>query len=358
MPSPKVFIFAGVDRSRDTRLLEEAGCELVVGDASWMTPQGNNEDQMCLMAQDADALIGTSIRSSPISRRVMQSSETLRIVAKYTIGVDDIDVEAATDLGILVTNSPVESNWGAVAEGTIGLMLTLLKKQRERDALVRGGAWRDENAAGTYIGSRASDGYPGITLGIVGLGRIGGRIANLLRPWNIRILAYDPYIPASRFTEHGVQSADLTTLLRESDVVSLHVILTRETRHMIGAEQLALMKPTAVLVNTSRGPVVDEAALATALREGGIRAAALDVFEEEPLPEASRKRLAELEDKVLLSPHMVASNAGSGMGLGTTMATEAVLRALRGELPDNVFNKEAIPRWRERFENNALLKNA
>jgi D-3-phosphoglycerate dehydrogenase len=355
MLSPKVFVFAGVDRNRDSRLLEEAGCQLVIGDASWMTPQGNNEDEMCLMAQNADALIGTSIRSSPINRRVMLSSETLRIVAKYTIGVDDVDIEAATDLGILVTNSPVESNWGAVAEGTIGLILALLKKPRERDMLVRTGQWRDESAAGTYLGARASDGYPGITLGIVGLGRIGGRIANLLRPWNMRILAYDPYVAESRFAEHGVESTDLSTLLRESDVVSLHVILTPETRQMISVEQLTLMKPTAVLINTSRGPVVDEIALAAALRQETIRAAALDVFEEEPLPEASRQRLADLGGKVLLSPHMVASNAGSGMGLGTTMATEAVLKALRGQVPDNVFNKEAIPQWLTRFENKPLL---
>src|SRR5690348_3227709 len=117
MTAPKVFLFAPADKEGEThRQLEQAGCELVFGNASWETPLGDNEAEMALMAQSAVALAGTSIRSSPITRRIMQASDDLRIVAKYTIGVDDVDVEAATDLGILVTHSPTESNWGAVAE--------------------------------------------------------------------------------------------------------------------------------------------------------------------------------------------------------------------------------------------------
>jgi phosphoglycerate dehydrogenase-like enzyme len=202
------------------------------------------------MAMGCDALVGTSIRSSPITRRTLESSNKLRIVAKYTIGVDDIDVEAATALGILVTHSPTESNWGGVAEGAITSMLTMLKKVRERDRCLKDGhAWREDRLLGTYVGSRA-DGYPGITLGLVGLGRVGSRVATLMRPWQARILAYDPYVPEAKFAEYGVERVDLNTLLRESDVVSLHVVLTRETRHMIGAEQLGLMKPTAILINT------------------------------------------------------------------------------------------------------------
>ena len=113
--------------------------------------------------------------------------------------------------------------------------------------------FRSSQLQGTYLGSRA-DGYSGITLGLIGLGRIGSRIATLLRPWKMRILAADPYVPDAKFLEHGVTRVDLPTLLRESDVVSLHVVLTRETRHMISTEQLAMMKPTAILINTSRGP--------------------------------------------------------------------------------------------------------
>src|SRR5215470_7232892 len=116
----KVFIFAPVDEARDThRRLEEEGCALVLGKASWDTPQGNSEAEMIVMARDCDALMGTSIRNAPISRAIMQSSDRLRIVAKYTIGTDDVDVEAATDLGSLVTHGPTKSNWGGGAEGTI-----------------------------------------------------------------------------------------------------------------------------------------------------------------------------------------------------------------------------------------------
>ena len=151
----------------------------------------------------------------------------------------------------------------------------------------------------------------------------------------------------SRFADHGVTRVDLPTLLRESDVVSLHVVLTRETRHMMAAKEFGLMKPTALFINTSRGPCVQEGALVEALLKGQIGGAALDVFEEEPLAQDSQLR--NLGDKVLLSPHMISSNVGSGLGPGITWATESVLRALRGEVPDNVYNKEVIPRWERRF---------
>src|SRR5260370_27257496 len=187
MAAAQVFIFAPADRDGDThRQLERANCELVLGKASWEPPVGDNEAEIAALAQFADALIGTSIRSSPISRRVMESSERLRIVAKYTIGVDDIDVEAATELGILVTHSPTESNWGAVAEGTVAMMLCLLKKLRERDAHLKGGgSWRDERLEGVYVGRRDEDAYPGIVVGLVGLGRVGRREARLRPPENL-----------------------------------------------------------------------------------------------------------------------------------------------------------------------------
>jgi len=344
----KVLVFAPADQTGAThRKLEAAGCELVLGKASWDTPQGDSEPEMIAMARHCDALVGTSIRNTPISRRVMESSRNLRIVAKYTIGTDDVDVEAATELGILVTHGPTESNWGGVAEGTIAAMLTMLKKSRERDQhMKKAGGWRLQELQGTYLGARA-DGYRGITLGLIGLGRIGSRIATLMRPWNMRILATDPYVPESTFTDHGVERVDLDTLLRESDVVSLHVVLTRETRHMIGPTQLALMKPTAILINTSRGPCVQEPALVEALFRNQIAGAALDVFEEEPLTADSQLR--NLGDKVLLSPHMVSSNVGSGLRPGIAWATESVLHALRGDVPDNVYNRDVIPRWQSRF---------
>ena len=335
MSPAKVLIFAPVDEARDTHAkLEEHGCELRLGKASWDTPHGNNEGELAQMATGCHALMGTSIRNAPISRKVMESSAGLRVIAKYTIGVDDVDVEAATDMGILVCHGPTESNWGGVAEGTITAMLTMLKKVRERDRHLKdGGSWRDQQLQGTYLGARA-DGYAGITLGLIGLGRIGSRIATLLRPWRMKILATDPYVPESTFTEHGVTRVDLPMLLRESDVVSLHVVLTRETRHMLGAEQLALMKRKAILINTSRGPCVQEAALIEALLKGQIGGAALDVFDVQPLPPDDA-----LFDcpNLLLTPHIAGITATSSRAMAVGSAEE-MLRILRGEAPLNLVN--------------------
>ena len=317
MGKPKVFVFAPEQTGKIGDTLDKlaaAGCEIVQGEASWQTPQGNSEDEMAVMARGADALMGTSIRSSPITRRIMEASDKLRIVAKYTIGVDDVDVEAATRIGIIVTHSPTEANWGGVAEGTVAMILTLLKKVRERDRAMKDGKWRDAALQGTYLGSRLQDGAEGITVGIVGLGRIGRRLSELLRPWRMRILACDPFVERARFTLHNVIECDLDSLLAQSDVVTLHVTLNKTSEKLIDAKALAKMKPTAVLINTSRGPVVEEAALVEALGKGAIAAAGLDVFEQEPLAKTSPLR--ELGDKVLLSAHMVTANRASGIKPG------------------------------------------
>ncbi len=348
MSKPKILIFAPREEPQSIlAALESAGCEIAVGDRAWQLPRGAHEDAFAAAAREAVALMGTSIRETPVSRRIMQASQRLRIVAKYTVGVDDVDIEAATDLGILVCHAPTESNCFAVAETTVAMLLAILKKVRERDADVRAGKWREPHHGSTYVGSRLSDDYPGITLGLVGLGRIGTRVAQLMAPWRIRILAYDPYIEPARFFLAGARKADYDTLLRESDVVSFHVVLTKETRHMLGERELGLMKPGAVVINTARGKVVDEAALARALAAGRLYAAAIDAFEEEPLPLESPLRT--LGDKVLLSPHSAGFNGGGELRPGVAWAARSVLAALSGQVPDNVYNKDVIPRWKERF---------
>src|SRR2546427_3831471 len=193
MSAATVFIFAPVDEARDShKTLEAEGCELRLGKASWDTPQGNSEPELIRMAQGTHALMGTSIRNVPISRKIMESSTELRIVAKYTIGVDDVDVEAATDMGMLVCHGPTESNWGGVAEGTITAMLTMLKKVRERDRhLKQRGEWRDPGLPGTDFGSPAG-GHPRIPPPVVGRGGDGRRIAPPDRPREMRKLATDP----------------------------------------------------------------------------------------------------------------------------------------------------------------------
>jgi phosphoglycerate dehydrogenase-like enzyme len=263
MPKPRILIYAPREEPPEIyQKLEQAGYELSFGDKSWQMPHGKHEDAFAAAAREAVALMGTSIRHTPISRRIMQASQRLRIVSKYTVGIDDVDVEAATDLGVLVCNAPTEANCFAVAESTIAMMLALLKKLRERDSDIRDGKWRELDVVSTYVGSRASDGYPGITFGIVGLGRIGTRVAQLLAPWKVRILAYDPYVEPSKFLLHSVERVDYLTLLRECDVVSFHVVLTKETCFMLSEREIALMKCNAIVINTARGKVIDEAAIA------------------------------------------------------------------------------------------------
>jgi phosphoglycerate dehydrogenase-like enzyme len=347
MPSSKVLIFAPREEPEDVLAqLRERGCEIALGKKEWQFPRGSHEDELVEAARECVALMGTSIRHTQITRRVLEASQRLRIVAKYTVGVDDVDTEAATELGIMVCHAPTESNCFAVAESTMMMILAMLKKAMERDADVRAGKWREPQHGTTYLGARA-DGYPGITIGLVGLGRIGTRVAQLLAPWRVRVIAHDPHIPPANFLLAGVKSVDYETLLRESDVVSFHVTLTKETRYMLRDEQIALMKPTAHVINTARGKVIEEAAVARAIQAGRLRGAAIDAFEEEPLPMDSALR--SLGHKVLLSPHSASFSEGGELRPGITWALRSVLTALAGGIPDNVYNKDVIPRWRERF---------
>ena len=344
---PKVLIYAPREEPDDILAsLRERGCEVAFGDKTWQFPRGSHEDELAAAARDAVALMGTSIRHTPITRRVLEASQRLRIVAKYTVGVDDVDTEAATELGIMVCHAPTESNCFGVAESTMMMILAMLKKAVERDQDVRAGKWREPHHGTTFLGARA-DGYAGVTIGLVGLGRIGTRVAQLLAPWRVRVIACDPYLPPANFLLAGVRQVDYETLLRESDVVSFHVTLTKETRYMLRDEQIALMKPNAIVVNTARGKVIEEAAVARAIQEGRLRGAAIDAFEEEPLPMESPLRA--LGSKVLLSPHSASFNEGGELRPGIQWALRSVLAALDGRIPDNVYNKDVIPRWRERF---------
>jgi glyoxylate reductase len=247
----------------------------------------------------------------------------LRVVANFGVGYDSVDVIEATRRRIVVSNTP-DVLTEATAELTIALLLALLRRVVEGDRRVRR---RDEWAlAPTFM---LGEGLAGKTLGIVGLGRIGREVARLAEAFGMRVVhtrGSGPY-----------EELPLDRLLAEADVVSLHVPLTPETRHLIGVRELTLMRPSAVLVNVSRGPVVDEAALVDTLAEGRIAGAALDVYEHEPEVSAG---LIELEN-VVLSPHLGSSThaAREAMGMLCADALDAVL--LRNELPANAVNPEA-----------------
>jgi D-3-phosphoglycerate dehydrogenase len=348
MARPKILVFAplaGTEPIIDA--LAARGYVIVRGDERWQQPGQGKSSEIAAAARGAVALMGTSIRATPITREVLLASPHLRTVTKYSIGVDDVDVDAATELGILVCHAPTEDNCFAVAESTVALMLALLKKVRERDEDVRSGKWRERRHAATYLGARSSDNYPGITVGVIGLGRIGTRVTQLLAPWRLRVIAYDPYVPPMAFMLAGVERVDYDGLLERADVVSFHVPLTAETRYMFGAHEIRLMKPSAILLNTARGKIIEEDAVATALREGRLAGAAIDAFEEEPLPMNSPLR--DVGRNLILSPHATAMTDTAELRAGAEWAGRSVHVALSGRVPDNVYNKDAIALWKKRF---------
>ena len=352
---PKIHIYAAVDAAGDSyERMRAAGFEVALPGEPWSQASNRSGESTELVFDPATvAAAGVANRLNLLTRRTLESAPGLRLIAKYSVGYDNVDEAAATDLGILVVNSPTESNWGGVAEGAVAFILALLKKVRERDRGVKQGGWRDPSLMGTYLGARHIDDYPGIAVGIVGLGRIGSRVADLLAPWRVRMMAADPYADEARFASRDVRRAELDTLLAECDVVSVHCNLTPETRGLIGARELALMKPGAVLINTARGPIVDIDALFDALSEDRLAGAALDVLPEEP-PKPQTPLLG-LGDKVLLSPHMVSNNVGTGLQMAVPWVERAIFAALRGAVPENVVNPDAIPLWRRRFAGDSLI---
>jgi D-3-phosphoglycerate dehydrogenase len=227
----------------------------------------------------------------------MNRGPHLRVVARAGTGVDTIDVPAATRRGIAVMNTP-GANTVSAAEHAMGLLLGLARHIPWAAEAMHRGDWDRKRFEGTEL--------RGKTLGVIGLGRIGAHVAQIARAFGMTVVAHDPFLPAERAAELQIRLLPLAQLLRSADVVTLHVALNDDTRHLINAERLSLMKPTALLVNTARGELVDEAALAEALREKRIAGAALDVFAVEPLPGDSALRQL---DRVILTPHLAASTA-------------------------------------------------
>ena len=352
---PKVHIYAAVDANGGSyERMRAAGLDVQIPDEPW-SQAANRSGASTELVFAPPTVVGAGVanRLNLLTRRTLESAPGLRLIAKYSVGYDNVDEAAATDLGILVVNSPTESNWGGVAEGAVTFLLSLFKKVRERDRSVKDGLWRDPSLMGTYLGARLTDDYPGIAVGIIGLGRIGSRVADLLAPWRVRLLAYDPYAHDSQFVSRNVRRVSLDELLSEADAVTIHCNLTPETRGMIGERELGLMKPGAVLINSARGPIVDIDALFDALQSDRLTAAALDVLPEEP-PQPQTPLLG-LGDKVLLSPHMISNNVGTGLQMAVPWVEKAIFAAVRGEVPENVVNPDAIPLWRQRFAGNSVI---
>lgn len=285
-----------------------------------------DEDGMISTLRDADALI---IAASPVTRAVMSACEGLKVVVRTGVGYDVIDVPAATDLGVVVVNVP--DIWvREVANHALALLLALNRKIVTLDRQVKSGVW-SSGVPGPYTGS-----LHGETVGIVGLGNIGSAFARRIAALETKVIASDPYVDLARFTALGVERVSLEELAERADYVSVHTLLNAETRHLISDSFFRRMKPTAVLINTSRGPVVDEKALVRALEDKRLAGAALDVWEKEPV--AANNPLLRM-DNVIATPH-AAYFSSPAVAQVPRRCGEEVARVLTGHRPLNVVNPE------------------
>ncbi|RJQ36726.1 D-glycerate dehydrogenase [Candidatus Parcubacteria bacterium] len=318
----KIFITRNIP-DRGIKLLQERGHEVTVSSEDRVLTK--EELIAKLKAGGYDAVL--CLLTDKIDADVMDAAgKQVKIFANYAVGFDNVDIKAAAERAIFVTNTPgVLTN--SVAEFAFALILAIAHRIPEADRFSRAGkyqGWEPELLLGQEISGK--------TLGIVGLGRIGSRVAFHARGFEMPTLYYDVVRNEAFEKESGaVFSANVDDVLREADIVSIHVPLLPTTKHLINAERLALMKPTAYLVNTSRGPVVDEAALLDALRAKRIRGAALDVWEFEP---KLTPGLTEL-DTVILTPH-IASATDQARQEMSRIAAENIIAALEGKTPPNI----------------------
>ena len=319
-----------VNPSRINRidLFESANIEVVEGRVA-------TEDEMIALMQEVD---GAQVGVWPLtSRRVLENCPRLKVVSRFGVGVDSIDLEAATELGILVCNVP-GSNTSEVADHAMALLLALTRKIVDAANSTSQGVWKDDprRNAGYYSSVRR---IAGNVIGIIGFGNIGRAFANRIRGFGpAEIVAYDPYVSQIDADIYGVKMVTLENLLGDSDYITIHSSATEETFHLIDETTLAMMKPTALLINTARGPIVDGLALAKALENGVIEGAGLDVTEEEPV--ASDDPLLAL-DNCIVTPH-VAGFSPTFLEDCAVRQAENIIFALTGKKPHGLANPEVI----------------
>jgi D-3-phosphoglycerate dehydrogenase len=303
------------------RPLIDDGHELVVVPAN----QARQEQMLAEAVGDSAAAIAGV---EPWTRHVIESAPFLKIIARTGVGYDAIDLEAATARGVLVTTTP-GANHHSVAEATIGMIVGALRRFAFADRQMRTTGWNPRPYGVELRGK---------TVGVIGTGLVGKEVVKRLQGWDVTILVSDVIRDQAFAERYGASYVELPELFAEADVVTVHAPLLPATRHLVSETVLKAMKPTAYLVNTSRGPLVDEAALATALKEGWIAGAALDVFETEPL--LSDSPLLDLPN-VTLTQH-VAGVTWEAMQAMTAMAVDSVAAVLRGDVPATAVNPEAV----------------
>ena len=295
--------------------LAEEGVALLRAHHEVEAPAGLSRDELCSIIGEFDALV---VRSQvQVDAGLIEAGKRLTVIGRAGVGVDNVDLDAATRAGIVVVNAPT-GNTIAAAEHTLALLYGLARHLPAADAAMRRHEWQEARAGLTGVELR------GKTLGIIGLGKIGLAIADRARAMEMTVLGQDPYVTAEQAGLRGIELVRLDELLRRSDAVTVHVPLTRSTRRLIGAREIGLMKPTALLLNVARGGIVDEAAVAAALREGRLAGAAVDVFEHEPPfdPDSASPLLD--APNTLLTPHLGASTAEAQVRVAEEVAQQIV----------------------------------
>ncbi len=306
--------------------INEKGVEVLEGSAEVVNNPTITPEELL---ETIDQYEGIIVRSrTKVTREVIEKAENLKIIARAGVGVDNIDVEAATDHGILVVNAP-QSTSITVAEHAMGLMLSLSRKIAIADASVKSGKWEKSKFMGMELRNK--------TLGVIGMGRIGSQVVKRSKAFEMDVIVYDPYITEETAKELGVEITTLDDLIQRSDVMTIHVPLTPETKGLISKEQLAKMKDNAILLNCARGGIINENDLYEALKERPELKAGLDVFENEPLENSPLATL----DNVVLTPHIAASTKEAQRDAAIIVAKE-VKEVITGNTPSNVLNMPLV----------------
>ncbi|MCX8188737.1 MAG: C-terminal binding protein [Nitrososphaeria archaeon] len=290
------------------------------------------DDDVVKFAKDADALLN---QYAPITEKVFQSLDKLKIVVRYGVGVDNIDIEAATRAGVLVCN--VIYDITDVADHTMALLLASWRRLKNLDNFVFEGKW-DWKLLGPLPR------FSGSTVGIIGYGKIGKLVAKRLKGFDVKVLVYDPYVRDDDIVKDGFVPKRFEELLKESDAITLHVPLTRETYHLLNEKSLSMMKDGVIVINTCRGKVIDTKALVNAIKSGKILYAGLDVLEEEPPSKGLLEELKRCEN-VILTPH-TAWYSNSSLHEVRFKAALQVVQLFEGKVPEYLVNKSVLERAR------------
>lgn len=293
------------------QIMRDAGLDVDVN-------TGLSEDELIKIIGAYDALI---IRSATtVTPRLLAAATRLKLVGRAGVGVDNVNLDAATHKGVIVMNTPL-GNITSAAEHAVALLMAVARNVSAADASVKAGKWEKKKFTGVELNGK--------TLGVIGMGKVGQIVTRAAHGLGMKVIALDPFLPERRARELNIELAQLDTVLAQADFLTLHTPLTETTRNLINAENLAKMKPTARLVNCARGGIVDEAALITALESGAIAAAAMDVFSAEPLPQDSPLRSA---PNLILTPHLGASTEEAQVKVAEAIARQAVAYFNEGKI--------------------------